>query len=112
MIEEAARIPGRNGCGDGGLSSAQRGRQFDVCLREGTDELRPSKAVAFPKYFSVSPGYFTAAGTRLLSGRDFDWQDGASTRKLAIINETFAGKMFGNLPAVGPPFCWRRQDPL
>jgi len=45
-----------------------------------------------------------AAGTRLLSGRDFDWQDGASTRKVAIINETFAGKMFGDFPAVGRHF--------
>jgi len=104
MIEEAARIPGVTAVGTVDSPPLSGDGSSTSVYREGTDELRPSKAVAFPKYFSVSPGYFTAAGTRLLSGRDFNWQDGASTRKVAIINETFAGKMFGNLPAVGRHF--------
>ena len=104
MIEEAGRIPGVTAVGTVDSPPLSGDGSSTSVYREGTDELRPSKAVAFPKYFSVSPGYFMAAGTRLLSGRDFNWQDGASTRKMAIINETFAGKMFGNLPAVGRHF--------
>ncbi len=104
MIEEAARIPGVTAVGTVDSPPLSGDGSSTSVYREGTDELRPSKAVVVPKYFSISPDYFKAAGTRLLSGRDFNWEDGASTRKVAIINETFAGKMFGDLPAVGRHF--------
>jgi predicted permease len=104
MIEEAARIPGVTAVGTADSPPLSGDGSSTSAYREGTDELRPSKAVVVPKYFSISPDYLRAAGTRLLSGRDFNWQDGASSRKVAIINETFAGKMFGNLPAVGRHF--------
>jgi ABC-type antimicrobial peptide transport system permease subunit len=58
-------------------------------------------------YYSVSPGYLAAARTRLLSGRDFTWDDGPNAPKVAIVNETFARRMFGNTPAVGRHFLDR-----
>ncbi len=72
--------------------------------REGTADLRPSNSVTDAYYFSISPGYLAAAQTRLLSGRDFTWDDGPKAPKVAIINETFAHRMFGNTPAVGRHF--------
>ena len=38
-------------------------------------------------------------GTRMLAGRDFEWTESESPR--AIVNETFARKMFGTVDAVG-----------
>jgi len=46
---------------------------------------------------AVSPGFFTALGVPLLSGREFDEQDG--TRPTAIVNQAFVEKY---LPAENP----------
>ena len=52
----------------------------------------------------MSPGYLEAAGTRLLGGRDVSWHDTAKTPYVAIVNETFARKMWGETPAIGQHF--------
>lgn len=52
-------------------------------------------------YFRISPGYLTAAGTRIVAGRNFTPQDDAKAPKVAIINQTFARKLFGTTNAVG-----------
>ncbi|HTU51646.1 MAG TPA: ABC transporter permease [Acidobacteriaceae bacterium] len=52
-------------------------------------------------YFKVSPGYMSAAGTRILIGRNFTQQDDAKAPKVAIVNQTFAEKLFGKENAVG-----------
>jgi hypothetical protein len=59
-----------------------------------------------PHFYSISPGYVQAAGTRLLAGRDFTWADDAKSTLVALVNETFAHTMFGNRPAVGKRFVW------
>jgi ABC-type antimicrobial peptide transport system permease subunit len=66
--------------------------------------VRPSNSVLDAQYFTISPGYLGAAQTRLLAGRDFTWADGPTAPNVAIINETFARKLFGNAPAVGRHF--------
>jgi len=60
--------------------------------------------VLAPYRFTISPGYFDAAGTRLLRGRDVSWNDTAQTPYVAIVNETFARKMWGDAPAIGQRF--------
>ncbi|HZC42574.1 MAG TPA: FtsX-like permease family protein, partial [Acidobacteriaceae bacterium] len=52
-------------------------------------------------YFKVSPGYMPAAGTRILIGRNFSRLDNATAPKVAIVNQTFAKKLFGTDNAVG-----------
>jgi ABC-type antimicrobial peptide transport system permease subunit len=45
-----------------------------------------------------------AAGTRLLSGRDINWHDDKTSPKVALVNQTFAHRLFGDAPAVGRHF--------
>lgn len=42
----------------------------------------------------VSPGYFDAAGTRLLAGRTFTWDDYAPDRRIVVIDEKMARRAF------------------
>jgi putative ABC transport system permease protein len=49
----------------------------------------------------VSPGYFRAIGTRLLSGRDFSAADRSDSPKVIIINETMARTLFPGANAIG-----------
>ena len=45
--------------------------------------------------YCVSPGYLATTGTRLLAGRDFTVHDDASRPSVAIVNWTFAKRLFG-----------------
>jgi predicted permease len=84
------------------------GNRADVYKEETTD-LRPANAAAMPFRYEVSPGYFQAAGTSLLAGRNFSWQDDKNAPAVAVINRYFAGTMFGSVTgAVGRNY--RLQD--
>ncbi len=69
----------------------------NVFTDEATD-LRPTTAAAHPVTFSISPEYFRAAGTALLSGRDFTWYDDKDVPRVAVINREFARRIFGSIP--------------
>src|SRR5206468_717147 len=62
-------------------------------------DLRASNAAATPWMYQVSPGYFDAAGTSLLSGRTFSWHDDGNAPRVAVINREFARKLFGSVEA-------------
>ena len=47
-------------------------------------------------WLRVSDGYFETIGTRIVKGRGITEQDTASSRNVAVVNETFAKKFFGS----------------
>jgi predicted permease len=104
MIEEAARIPGVNAVGTVDDAPLSSGGSNSNVFKEETTEFRGSTSVTSARYFSISPGYLDAAQTRLLAGRDFTWDDGPHSPKVAIINQTLARLLFGTAPAVGRKF--------
>jgi ABC-type lipoprotein release transport system permease subunit len=59
--------------------------------------LRPSNAAAEAIQYNVSPEYFQAAGTALLSGRAFTWHDDKNAPRVAVINQEFARRIFGSV---------------
>jgi predicted permease len=74
-------------------------------FKEDTNDLRPANAALVPFHFEVSPGYFAAAGTSLLAGRSFSWQDDKNAPAVAVINRQFARIIFGSVSnAVGRNF--------
>jgi hypothetical protein len=54
-------------------------------------------------YTAITPGYFDAIGVKLLRGRDFTQAECESkdTRRIAIIDEEMAKKLFPNEDAIG-----------
>ena len=58
---------------------------------------------------AVSPGFFTAMGIRLVSGRDFDRQDfkhsGDKDYRSAIVNEAFVRRYLGGRSPLGLRIC-------
>jgi predicted permease len=78
-------------------------------FKEDTSDLRPPNAAAMPYRYEISPGYFHAAGTTLLTGRSFSWHDDINSRPVAMVNREFAGRMFGSVTnAIGRSF--KMQD--
>jgi putative ABC transport system permease protein len=60
---------------------------------------------------SVGPGYFSAMGIPLLSGREFREGDTAGSPKVAIINELMAQKYFRGRNPVGMHMVWGQHNP-
>jgi predicted permease len=65
-------------------------------FKEETRDLRQANAAARPYKYDISPGYFGAAGTRLLAGRSFSWHDDRDAPAVAVVNRELAGEMFGS----------------
>ena len=73
-----------------------------------TTDFRPSNR-AFDAYdYDVSPGYFAAAETPLLAGRDVSFTDTAKTPAVAVVNQEFARRLFHSERRRRPLF----QEPL
>jgi hypothetical protein len=59
-------------------------------------------------FFEISPGYFGAAGTALLLGRSFTWDDGPQAPPVAVVNQEFSRRLFGSPDAALGRFFKRR----
>lgn len=105
MLDAFAALPG--------VTAA--GMSDNVPLGFGTDEVyvyggdasdfRPSRALSHTYAYAASPGYFRAAGTALLAGRDFTWADDKNAVQVAVVNREFARRLFGSVSnAIGKRF--------
>jgi predicted permease len=64
------------------------------------------RASEVPKtlFYSVTPGYFRAAGTRLLAGRAFTERDRSGAPWVAVVNQAFADTILRGAPTIGQRF--------
>jgi putative ABC transport system permease protein len=53
---------------------------------------------------SVSAGFFRTMGTPMLAGRDFDEHDAGPSRKVVIVNQSFADTFFAGKNPIGQTF--------
>ncbi len=94
LLERVSNLPGVEAAAYGqstplSLDTAES----DVFSQETTD-FRPSNRVSDTYDYWVSPGYFTAAQTALLSGRDVSFSDTVKTPAVAVVNQEFARRLF------------------
>jgi predicted permease len=104
MLEAVRSIPGVTAAGTVGKVPFTGGLRGIPVFPPGTTEFTLNNSVVEPYGLTISPAYFEAAGTRLLSGRDVSWHDTAQTPYVAVVNQTFARKMWGHAPAIGQRF--------
>jgi len=103
-IEGVRRIPGVTAAGTVSRTPFTGGMHGIPIFLPGTTEFKLNNSVLAPYVFTMSPGYLEAAGTRLLGGRDVSWHDTSKTPYVAIVNQTFARRMWGESPAMGQRF--------
>ncbi|HET9407253.1 MAG TPA: ABC transporter permease [Candidatus Sulfotelmatobacter sp.] len=106
MLESMQAIPGVTSAGlVGQYPPLHMGWSDADVFSDSTSDLRPNNAAAHVYTYSISPEYFQAAGTALLSGRNFSWHDDQNAPKVAVINQECARKMFGSVAnAIGSYF--------
>ncbi|MGA3226620.1 MAG: ABC transporter permease [Acidobacteriaceae bacterium] len=96
MIEAVQAIAGVESVGLADNVPLGTGSNASIVYSDKTTDLRPSNATANAQMFSISPEYFNAAGTALLSGRTFTWHDDQSSPRTAVVNGEFARKVLGS----------------
>jgi predicted permease len=104
LQEKVAQLPGVEAAAYGSATPLSQDTISSSVFAQQTIDFRPSNA-AFDSYvYDVSPGYFAAAQTPLLEGRDVSFTDTAKTPPVAVVNQHFARQLFHSEHAVGRYF--------
>ncbi|HLH18451.1 MAG TPA: ABC transporter permease [Bryobacteraceae bacterium] len=102
-VEAVAAIPGVAAAAFANSIPLAADESSTSLFREGTTDFRPANSI-HSYYYRASPGYFRAAGTRLLFGREFTWHDDAQAPPVAIVNRYLARLLTGSEDAIGRHF--------
>jgi predicted permease len=101
LLRKAATVPGLESVGIiNNLPLSTGGENNAVVSRTDRPIPKPSERRAAIVY-NVSPGYFHAAGTRLLSGREVNGYDRPDAPSVAIVNDALAHLFFQSEDPLG-----------
>jgi predicted permease len=103
LLEKVSHLPGVEAAAYANSTPLADTADIPVFAQQTTD-FRDSHKAFDTFFFNVSPGYFNAAQTPLLAGRDFTLSDKANTPPVAIVNRQFARSLFHADEAVGRYF--------
>jgi predicted permease len=101
--ERLSAIPGVRGVSSANyapMTGSQWGNDIRV---QGKPEPGPKDDVS-ADWTRITPGFFDTIGARMLSGRAINEDDNGNTQHVAVINEVFARKFFGNRNPIGRHF--------
>ena len=96
MLTTAESLPGVTAAAYAARIPLNLGWSQNTVFRDSTTDFRTANAAANPLDYEISPGYFRAAGTALLQGRAFTWDDKPGAPRVAVVNREFARKLFGS----------------
>ena len=112
LLERVSQLPGVTAAAYATTTPLSMDTASSDVFSQQTTDFRPSNR-AFDAYdYYVSPGYFTAAETPLLAGRDVSFTDTAKTPAVAVVNQEFARRLFHSDAAVGRYFKNSSGQPI
>jgi putative ABC transport system permease protein len=97
-------IPGVAQVGFALYSPMQGDNWGETAYIEGQAPPPPDSDQNESSWVRVSEDYFEAIGTRIVAGRAFTDQDTPNTRRVAMVNQTFAKKFFTDQNPIGKHF--------
>ena len=101
--DRLSAIPGVRGVGSA-TYAPMSGDQWGHEIRVQGKPDPGSKQDASADWTRIMPGFFDTIGAGMLAGRSIDEDDNGNTRHVAVINEAFAQKFFGNQNPIGQHF--------
>lgn len=104
LLERARQLPGVQYAAAAADPPLIGGSSNRLVLTGNADESHDESWINF-----VSPGYFRAISTTILSGRDFSSADSQDSPDVAIVNESFVKKFFPNTNPIGKTFRFEEQ---
>jgi predicted permease len=109
-LDAIQQMPGVSAAGYANLLPLDLATSDALVYANGTSDFRPDNVIADAMRYDISPGYVGAAQTVLIAGRDFTWHDDANSPNVAIVNETFARKVFGSVSNAMGGYFMRGPD--
>ncbi|MFP5228158.1 MAG: ABC transporter permease [Acidobacteriota bacterium] len=105
MLDAVSALPGVTAAGYTQNIPLGLGSGDSYVYKDTTTDFRPTNFAADAMNYSVSPGYFAAAGTTMLAGRDISWHDEKKAPVVSVVNQEFARRVFGGVDrAIGSYF--------
>ncbi|MFY9854732.1 MAG: ABC transporter permease [Terracidiphilus sp.] len=104
LLNAVSQIPGVEDAAYANSVPLSMNQSHNVTYAPGTTDFSLANARFVDVHYEVSPGYFQTVGTPLLVGRTFTSDDDADSPKVAIVNQTFAKRLFGTEDVVGKRF--------
>ena len=112
LLDKVAQLPGVTAAGYAQSTPLSLDTADSNVFSQQTTDFRPSNR-AFDAYnYDVSPGFFAAAETPLLAGRDVSFSDTTKTPAVAVVNREFARRLFHSEDAVGRYFKNSSGQPI
>ncbi len=101
LLERVSHLPGVETAGYASQTPLNQDANSSAIFSQQTTDFKPSNS-AFDTYdFNVSPGFFAAAQTPLIAGRDLSFTDTLKSPAVAVVNQNFARQLFHSDQAVG-----------
>jgi putative ABC transport system permease protein len=95
ILDKLAAIPGVSSVGFADsmpMDGFEDG--WDQVMAQDRPNDKPGE-VPLRLFHFISPGFLPTSGTRLIAGRDFDWNDLYNVRPVAIVSENLARELWG-----------------
>ncbi|MDP9339238.1 MAG: ABC transporter permease [Acidobacteriota bacterium] len=96
LIDALKDVPGAQSVGSVDRLPLYYGANSTSVFKDDTSDLTPANAAAQAMVYKISPEYFDAAQTSVLTGRPLSWHDDGNSPRVAVVNRKFASKMFGS----------------
>jgi predicted permease len=104
LHDSLAAIPGMKTVAYSTYSPMEGDNWGETVFFEGRPAPPPGSDEQGASWVLASAGYFEAVGTKIIAGRPITEQDTASTRNVALINQTFARKFYKGGNPIGQHF--------
>jgi predicted permease len=104
LLERVSQLPGVQTAAYASATPLSQDTITTAVFSQQTTDFRPSHRSFYTYTYEVSPGYFAAAQTTLLEGRDVSFTDTAKTPPVAVVNQEFARELFHSEHVVGRYF--------
>jgi predicted permease len=101
LLDAVAHIPGVTGAAYSDTTPLSLNQNGLGIYPPGTTDFGVKNVAFDANRYQVSPDYFHVAGTRLLRGRAFTAHDDKHAVRVAIVNQTFARRLFRTEDVVG-----------
>ena len=102
--ERILQLPGVVAAGYAQSTPLSQDAKTAEVFSERAADFRSSNRAFGAYVYDISPGYFAAAATQLLEGRDVSFTDTVKTPAVAVVNREFARRLFHAEEAVGRYF--------
>lgn len=94
LLQRVLQLPGVEAAAYGTSTPLSMDTDESDVFSQQTTDFRSSNRASDTYNYWVSPGYFVAAGTPLLAGRDLSFNDTDKSPAVAVVNQEFARRLF------------------